>query len=167
VTERLVIGLGGNLGGDAAVLERFARARAAFTAWGAVRGSTVYRTAAIGGPGPDFLNAALAIAVDPPAPLPADLVANVLAIEAGLGRDRRGEARNGPRAIDLDVLLWGERVARYDGLAVPHPRLHERRFALAPLRELVGDDVVVRGRTLRAWYDALPDQRVEPTAHRI
>jgi 2-amino-4-hydroxy-6-hydroxymethyldihydropteridine diphosphokinase len=167
VTERLVIGLGGNLGGDAAILDRFAAARAAVSAWGAVRGSAVYRTAPVGGPGPDFLNAALAIAVDPPAPLPAELIATVLELERGLGRDRRSEARNGPRVIDLDVLVWGDRAARYDGLEVPHPRLHLRRFALAPLIDLAGDDLVVRGRTLRAWYDAITDQRVEPTAYRI
>ena len=92
MTERLIIGLGGNVGGDAAILDRFAAARAAFTAWGAVRGSPVYRTAPVDGAGGDFLNAALAVAVDPPALLPAALIATVLELESALGRDRRAEA---------------------------------------------------------------------------
>ena len=63
--------------------------------------------------------------------------------------------------------MWGARAARYDELEVPHPRLHLRRFALAPLIDLAGDQLVVRGRSVRAWYDAITDQRVEPTAYRI
>jgi 2-amino-4-hydroxy-6-hydroxymethyldihydropteridine diphosphokinase len=167
----VVIGLGGNLGGDAAILDRFIRARAALTAWGAVRGSPVYRSAPLGGPGgqPDYLNAALAVAIDPPDPRPAELIAIVLEIEALLGRDRSHEIANGPRAIDLDVLLWGTRRGRWDGLEVPHPRLAARRFALAPVIDLFGEGLVVpgTGAAVGALWRGLGDQRVDPTELRI
>jgi 2-amino-4-hydroxy-6-hydroxymethyldihydropteridine diphosphokinase len=167
----IVIGFGGNVGGDAAVLDRFARARAALAAWGSVRGSAVVRTAPVGGPAgqPDFLNAAVAVAADSPAPRPRELLAIVVEIERLLGRDRAREVRDGPRPIDLDVLLWGTRIFDADGLVVPHPRLAGRRFALAPILDLLGDELVIPGteRTARELYASLVDQRIEPTAHRI
>jgi 2-amino-4-hydroxy-6-hydroxymethyldihydropteridine diphosphokinase len=167
----VVIGLGGNLGGADAIVDRFVRARAAFTAWGAVRGSAVYRSAPIGGPAvqPDYLNAALLVAIDPPDPRPADLIAAVLEIERELGRDRRQEIEHGPRAIDLDVLLWGTRHARWDGLVVPHPRLAARRFALAPVIDLLGAGFVMPGTvsTVGALWRGLADQRVDPTELRV
>jgi 2-amino-4-hydroxy-6-hydroxymethyldihydropteridine diphosphokinase len=165
----VVIGLGGNVGDDAAIVDRFLRARAALTAFGAVRGSPVYRTAPIGGPAQrDFLNAALRVAFDPPPPLPAELLATIVELERQLGRDRRAEVRNGPRAIDLDVLVWGDRVVHHEGLRVPHARLLERRFALAPLVDLCGEDLRIPGTdtTAGAAYRAL-DQRCELTASRI
>jgi 2-amino-4-hydroxy-6-hydroxymethyldihydropteridine diphosphokinase len=76
---------------------------------------------------------------------PAELLATVRELEYLLGRDRRGEARWGPRAIDLDVLVWGGRVLRSPELWVPHPRLAERRFALEPLAALLGDAFEIPG----------------------
>ncbi len=90
---------------------------------------------------PPFLNAAAAVdtELDPRALL--DLL---LAVERELGRTRDGP-RFGPRTIDLDLLLYGDEIVDEPGLAVPHPRLHERRFALEPLAEL-DPDLVVPGR---------------------
>jgi 2-amino-4-hydroxy-6-hydroxymethyldihydropteridine diphosphokinase len=81
---------------------------------------------------PRFLNGAamLETTLDPAA-----LLAELLAVELELGRERVGP-RNGPRTIDLDLLLYGEDVVDQPGLTVPHPRLHERAFALEPLAEL-------------------------------
>jgi len=62
-------------------------------------------------------------------------VSTELAVERELGRTREGPGW-GPRAIDLDLLLYGDEVVDEPGLRVPHPRLHERRFALEPLAEL-------------------------------
>jgi 2-amino-4-hydroxy-6-hydroxymethyldihydropteridine diphosphokinase len=59
----------------------------------------------------------------------------MLAVEQALGRERAGP-RFGPRTIDLDLLLYGDETIDAPGLCVPHPRLHERRFALEPLAEL-------------------------------
>ncbi len=89
---------------------------------------------------PRFLNAACA--VDTPL-APRELLNALLAIERSLGRTRDGE-RYGPRTIDLDLLLYGAEVIDEPGLTVPHPRLHERRFALEPLLDLDPDLVVPR-----------------------
>lgn len=110
---------------------------------GGVRSAPLYRTAPIGPAQPAFLNSAVALA--PEDMTPPELIAAVLEIERLCGRDRRGEARWGPRAIDLDVLVWGDRVLRAPELEVPHPRLAERRFALAPLAALVGEGFEVPG----------------------
>jgi len=166
--DTIVVGLGGNVGGDAAVLARMARVADALGAWGAVRASRVYRSAPVGGPPQDdYLNAALAVTARP-APTPRELIETVQEIERLLGRDRARETRWGPRPIDVDVLVWGTRlVDRRDPprLRVPHERLAERRFALAPLADLAGDDLVVPGdgRTVGALLAATADQRVELT----
>ena len=80
---------------------------------------------------PPFLNGAVAIET---ARTPRELLDLLLAIEASLGRVR--EERWGPRTIDLDLLVYGDEVVDEPGLRVPHPHLHERRFALEPLVEL-------------------------------
>ena len=129
--DALVIGLGGNVGGDEAIVERFRRAREALAQLGETRAAPLYRTAAIGPVQPAFLNSAVRVRYREGTP--AELIATVLELERLLGRDRRGEARGGPRVIDLDVLVWGARVIRTPELEVPHPRLVERRFALQPL----------------------------------
>ena len=90
---------------------------------------------------PAYLNGAVELATELP---PRALLDVLLAVEQALGRDRTGE-RWGPRTIDLDLLLYGEVEVDEPGLTVPHPRLHERRFALEPLAELA-PDVVVPGR---------------------
>jgi 2-amino-4-hydroxy-6-hydroxymethyldihydropteridine diphosphokinase len=60
----------------------------------------------------------------------------LLALERRLGRVRGTGPRYGPRVIDLDLLLYGDEALDEPGLVLPHPRLHERRFALEPLAEL-------------------------------
>lgn len=85
-----------------------------------------------------FLNAAAAVETELG---PQALLELLLSIERELGRTREGP-RFGPRTIDLDLLLYGEEVVDEPGLAVPHPRLRERRFALEPLAELDPDLVV-------------------------
>jgi len=81
---------------------------------------------------PRFLNAAAAVETELSA---RELLERMLAVERELGRTREGPGW-GPRAIDLDLLLYGDEVVDEPGLRVPHPRLHERRFALEPLAEL-------------------------------
>lgn len=139
----LVIGLGGNVGGEAAIRERFRRAREALAVLGELRAAPLYRTAAIGPAQPAFLNTAVRLRVADLSP--DELIATVRELEHLLGRDRRGEARWGPRTIDLDVLVWGGRVLRSPELDVPHPRLAGRRFALEPLVALLGDAFEIPG----------------------
>ena len=166
--DTIVLGLGGNVGGDDAVLARMRSVLAAVSAWGRARASRVYRTAPIGGPAQlDFLNAALAVEATP-APTPRELIETVQELERLAGRARASETRWGPRPIDIDILLWGARVIDREGpprLRVPHEGLATRRFALAPVIDLVGDDVILPrdGRTLRSLHDATEGQRVELT----
>lgn len=84
---------------------------------------------------PRFLNAAAEVETELPAP---ELLARLLDVERRLGRVRGGP-RFGPRTVDLDLLLYGGETIDAPGLRVPHPRLHERRFALEPLAELDPD----------------------------
>lgn len=144
--EPVVIGLGGNVGDEPAIARRFDRARAAIAELGepeSVRSARLYRSAPVGPDQPWFLNTAVRIALADAQP--GELIAALLEIERLLGRRRDREARWGPRPIDLDVLVWGARIVRAPELEVPHPRLAERRFALLPLIDLVGEDFVVPG----------------------
>jgi 2-amino-4-hydroxy-6-hydroxymethyldihydropteridine diphosphokinase len=146
VIEPVVVGMGGNVGSDAAIVERFDRARAALAALadtGSVRSAPLYRSAPIGPAQPAFLNTAVRLALADAQP--GELLAALVEIERQLGRAREAEARWGPRPIDLDVLVWGARVVRTPELFVPHPRLGERKFALAPLVALLGEGFAVAG----------------------
>jgi 2-amino-4-hydroxy-6-hydroxymethyldihydropteridine diphosphokinase len=80
---------------------------------------------------PWFLNCAVALVSSK---APRELLALALAIEEGMGRHRTRE--KGPRIIDIDILLFGDRVIDEPGLKVPHPAMHERRFVLDPLVEI-------------------------------
>jgi 2-amino-4-hydroxy-6-hydroxymethyldihydropteridine diphosphokinase len=124
---RAYVGLGANLG------DREATIRAALDALpGLVAVSALRETDPVGVVDqPSFLNGAAALETEL---APRALLETLLAVERGLGRER-GE-RWGPRTIDLDLLLYGDEAIDEPGLAVPHPRLHERRFALEPLLDL-------------------------------
>lgn len=86
---------------------------------------------------PLFLNGAVALDT---IRSPRELLDRLLEIERGLGRVR--DVRWGPRTVDLDLLVYGDRQLDEPGLRVPHPLLHERRFALEPLAELDPDLVI-------------------------
>jgi 2-amino-4-hydroxy-6-hydroxymethyldihydropteridine diphosphokinase len=152
-----VIGLGGNVGSP----ERaFSIALAGLAPH--LEGlslSPLYLTAALGGPPqPDFLNA---VASGRTLLAPLDLLRLLKGLEAEAGRLPRGEA-NGPRPLDLDLLLFGDRRIELPELVVPHPRLTERRFVLAPLADLLPDLVVPgTGRTVASLLAAAPPARVE------
>ncbi len=151
----MYIALGANLG------DRLATLRAAVGElggrWPVAARSSVWETEAIGPP-PDYLNAAIAIDA-PPALEPDALLDALHAIEARHGRVRDA-VRNAPRTLDLDVLLWGDRVIRAARLEVPHPRMHERLFVLGPLAEIapeVAHPILLR--TIEGLRDELPRAR--------
>ena len=78
----------------------------------------------------------------------------LLSVERQLGRER--PYGGAPRTIDLDLILYGERVINAAGLIVPHPRFRERRFVLEPLAEIAADWVdPVTGNTVRELFDLL------------
>ncbi len=139
---RAFIGLGTNLGDRQDAIRRALVLLAEHERIEVVAVSSVRETEPVGVlDQPRFLNAACA--VDTPL-APRELLDTLLAIERSLGRTRDGE-RYGPRTIDLDLLLYGAEAIDEPGLTVPHPRLHERRFALEPLLDL-DPDLVVPGR---------------------
>ncbi len=108
---------------------------------------------------PDFLNRVVEIASDL---MPSELLELFHRIEAELGRER--ELRNGPRSIDLDLLLYRNWIQHTESLSLPHPRMDRRRFALLPLVEIANGLVNPRsGRTYRSELEAIaPDgQKVE------
>ena len=89
---------------------------------------------------PDFVNAVAAISTDLQ---PRELLDALLAIERAQGRVREAPyVVNGPRTLDLDIALYGKRVIHEPGLSIPHPRMAERAFVLAPLAEIAPDAVV-------------------------
>jgi 2-amino-4-hydroxy-6-hydroxymethyldihydropteridine diphosphokinase len=124
---RAYIGVGANLG------DREATIRAALAALPGVVGvSQLRETDPVGVVDqPPFLNGATVLETDFS---PRELLDALLAVERELGRERR--ERWGPRTIDLDLLLYGDEMIDEPGLTIPHPRLHERRFALEPLLDL-------------------------------
>ena len=118
--------------------------------------SSLYRTAPVGKVDqPDFINA---VAMLDTALSPRELLQELLALEARHGRVR--SERNGPRTLDLDLLLLGDLVLHEPGLELPHPRMHERAFVLLPL-EQVSPDAVIPGRgSVKELKARLADQGV-------
>jgi 2-amino-4-hydroxy-6-hydroxymethyldihydropteridine diphosphokinase len=139
---RAYVGLGANLGDGEAMLRAALEQLAAEPEVKVVGVSAFRDTAPVGlTDQPRFVNAAAAVETTLTSRA---LLDRLLGIERRLGRTREGP-RFGPRTIDLDLLLFGdERIAEPD-LEVPHPRLHERLFALEPLADL-DPDLVVPGR---------------------
>lgn len=87
--------------------------------------------------------------------MPEQLLQKTLRIERDLGRTRK--IPKGPRTIDIDILFYGHAVVQSPGLEIPHPRLAQRRFVLAPLADLAPDlRHPVTGRTVREMLDAAP-----------
>ena len=133
---RAFVGLGSNQGDRRALL---GLALAQLRASGGIRVlgvSPIYETRPVGGPPQGaYLNAAAALRTTL---APRALLERLLAIEALAGRERTG-VRDAPRRLDLDLLLYGDRVIDEPALRVPHPRLHERAFALEPLADLAPD----------------------------
>ncbi len=134
------IGLGANLGDAAQTLRDAFQALAALPQTTLRARSQLYSTPAWGNQDqPAFVNAAAVLETTLPAP---DLLVALLEIERRFGRVRDPAVHWGPRALDLDVLLYGEQIIDLPQLQVPHPYLHERGFALLPLAEIAPDAII-------------------------
>jgi 2-amino-4-hydroxy-6-hydroxymethyldihydropteridine diphosphokinase len=154
--KTIYLSLGANIG------DREANLRAAIERLSAVdlrvlRQSPMYETEPVDCPDPRwFLN----MVVEAETTLfPLQLLARTGKIERELGRLRT--VPNGPRTIDIDILLYGQAVVRTARLEIPHARMSERRFVLAPLADLApGLRHPVSHRTVRQLLDAAPPQSV-------
>jgi 2-amino-4-hydroxy-6-hydroxymethyldihydropteridine diphosphokinase len=131
---RSFVGLGANLDDPGGSIARAVELLGAEEGVDVVAVSTLRETDPVGYEDqPRFLNGAVELQTTLSA---GELLERMLAIERSLGRVRGEGPRFGPRVIDLDLLLYGDEIVDEPGLQLPHPRLHERRFALEPLAEL-------------------------------
>jgi len=157
MTTRAVIALGANLD------DPETRVRLAFDEVGSlpatrpVARSALYRTAPVGfADQPAFVNACLLVDT---ALAPRELLDGLLAIERRHGRVR--DIPNGPRTLDLDIIVYGDLAMHEHGLTIPHPRAHERAFVLAPLLD-VWPDAIIPGRGAAASFrEAVRDQAID------
>ena len=150
--SRAYVALGANLGDARATLAAARDALAALPGTTLAAVSSWWRTAPVDAVGPDFFNGVAALDTTL---APQQLLEALQAIELRHGRTRAH--RNAPRTLDLDLLLYGDERLSSDRLTVPHPRIAERAFVLAPLLEVAPE--------LRERYAAalatLSNQRVE------
>ena len=159
-TSPVALALGGNAGDPGTVERTLARAlRHLETSLGPLRIASLYRSAPLSPVAqPDFLNTA---AVAHTALEPEAVLALAKALELAAGRQPPAlTVRFGPRPLDVDVLLYGDRRSDAPELTLPHPRLRERRFMLAPLAEIAPDwPVPPDGATVRELLARLGDSQ--------
>ncbi len=151
------LALGSNLGDRQANLDQALEAIQEHPRIELTQVSSFYETEPVGGPPNQdpYLNAVAEVETDLP---PEELLAVLLEIEQKLGRVRR--ERYAPRTIDLDILLYGDRVIETETLTVPHPRMHTRGFVLEPFAEIAPSTVHPGlGVTIgQLWEDYDPDE---------
>jgi 2-amino-4-hydroxy-6-hydroxymethyldihydropteridine diphosphokinase len=134
MAERVFVGLGANLGQAQVTLHAALLELATLPNTVLVAQSPMYSSKPINATGPDYVNAVAELAT---ALEPAELLLALQVIESKFGRQR--PFPNAPRTLDLDLLLYGQRALATATLTVPHPRLHQRAFALRPLLNIAPD----------------------------
>ena len=126
------IGLGSNIGDRQKNIQQAIQKISALKSTVLIKASSFIETKPVGGPEQnDFINAAIEIKTDLS---PHELLSRLQEIESQLGRVRT--VKNGPRSIDLDILIFDEQKITEADLVLPHPRIKEREFVLRPLREI-------------------------------
>jgi 2-amino-4-hydroxy-6-hydroxymethyldihydropteridine diphosphokinase len=153
---RAFVGLGANLGEPRRTIAGAIRAIAGLPGTLLVAVSSLYRSAPVDAGGPDFLNAVAEIRTSL---APLDLLRALQAIELTEGRLR--PYRNAPRTLDLDLLLYDDRVVASAELELPHPRMHCRAFVLRPLAELDPTRRIPGRAPLDELLRECADQRIE------
>ncbi|MBC9249455.1 2-amino-4-hydroxy-6-hydroxymethyldihydropteridine diphosphokinase [Pseudomonas alcaligenes] len=156
--ERVYIGLGSNLAEPRQQLQAALSALAALPASQLVATSSFYASDPLGPPDqPRYVNAVAALDTNLQ---PLELLDALQRIEQEQGRVRKAE-RWGPRTLDLDILLFGERLLAEERLTVPHYHMHARAFVLYPLAELAADLQLPDGRRLAELLAACPFSGLE------
>ena len=155
------IGLGSNVGDRLEQLRHAASLLDSSDSVDVVVASSVYETEPVGPEQPDFLNAVVEVRTTLSA---RELLARLKEIEAEIGRTP--SERWGPRAIDLDLLTYGDESIEEDDLQVPHPRIAARAFVLVPLAEIASDVRLAAGSPYEL-LEALEDAGVRATGERL
>lgn len=155
------VALGANLGQPIDTLKAALAELAKLPAARLAARSSLYRTAPVGlRQQPDFINAVVRLDIADSARLPPQaLLAALFAIEARFGRQR--SVPNAARTLDLDLLLYGDECLRTPQLVLPHPRMHQRAFVLAPLLEIAPDCVIPGHGAATTLLAACRDQAIE------
>lgn len=155
---RVYVALGSNLNDPAAQVTGALRELGALPRTRCAKRSGLYRSVPMGPAGqPDYINAVAELRTDL---APEELLDHLQAIEHRHGRVR-GAERWGPRTLDLDLLLYGERVLQTERLTIPHPGLHERAFVLYPLYEIAPGLRIPQRGALKELVKRCPMQDVE------
>mgnify|MGYP001608860399 FL=1 len=129
------IGIGSNLGDRQKYIESAIQRLKEIKGIEVRKVSSIYETDPLGGPSQGkYLNGAIEIETEID---PRELLTRLLDMEIQLGRKRT--VKNGPRTIDLDILLFGDKKIDEPGLEIPHPRMREREFVMKPLKEIYGN----------------------------
>ena len=150
------VALGANLGDPAATIRAAFGALANLPESRVVHCSSLYRTAPVGNTEqPEFINAVAALETTL---APESLLDALFDIEARFGRIRA--EKNGPRTLDLDLLLYNNQQLNWPRLTLPHPRLHLRAFVLYPLAELAPDLQLPGRGSIAAWLPAVANQGI-------
>ncbi len=150
------IALGSNLGDPLGTVQAALLALERLPGTTLVAASSLYRSAPVGLKNqPDFINAVAAADTGLAAPA---LLEELFAIEARFGRRR--DFHHAPRTLDLDLLLYGDEVRTDARLTLPHPRMHERAFVLAPLVEIAPECVIPGHGRAAALLESCRDQRI-------
>jgi 2-amino-4-hydroxy-6-hydroxymethyldihydropteridine diphosphokinase len=150
------VALGANLGDPAATVLAAFGALANLAETRIVHTSSLYRTAPLGiAEQPEFINAVAALQTTL---APETLLEALLDLEQRFGRLRA--EKNGPRTLDLDLLLYNELELQLPRLTLPHPRLHLRAFVLLPLAEIAPHLQLPRRGSIAAWLPAVANQGI-------
>lgn len=147
----VAIALGSNLGDSRTILDQALTQLQEYPGITLVQTSSLYKTDPVGPPQPDYLNAC---AILDTYLEPLDLLYTLQQVEQSFGRVR--DERWGPRTLDLDLLLFGDRILMTEELEIPHPRMRDRAFVLVPLAEIAGH-----------WIDPVSQQAIADLVRQV
>jgi 2-amino-4-hydroxy-6-hydroxymethyldihydropteridine diphosphokinase len=157
--ENVFIGIGSNLGDSVSIVRDAIRCLGKMSKSELVKFSSLYVSEPVGDVSQnDFVNAVAALKTSLQ---PTDLLLELQAIESAFYRKRDAALRWGPRTLDLDIILYGNRIINDSHLTVPHGEMQNRLFVLKPLREILGDIYIPGLGSLDYLIDKAPVIRID------
>jgi len=150
------IGLGANLGRAEQTIIKALQDLGNLPQTSLLAQSALYRTRPVDAGGPDYINAVASVLTKLP---PQELLQALFQLETAAGRQR--SFQNAPRTLDLDLLLYDKLQLKTEALTLPHPRMHQRAFVLAPLREIAPGLLHPVHGDIDVLLERLTDQTIE------